>query len=139
MTPPRTNETEAAEVRTSMDAYLAAFQDLSVERTLPFYHVPCFALTPMHTEFLTTEDQARSFLAQTFAQLRAQGYQGSRWEAMNIFVLHPAAAVVSTIWARVDTSGKMIGRSATTYQLTRASGAWQIISAVLHDTVTLIH
>jgi hypothetical protein len=131
-------EKEEEEVRAGMDAYLEAFQSLSVERTMPFYYTPGFLIGPSITMPLGSTDQVRGFLEQTFAQLRAQDYVGSRWADMNIFVLLPKAALVSAVWERVDKEGKTLGRSGTTYQLIKADGEWRIISGVMHEESTIL-
>jgi hypothetical protein len=134
----QTKHPEEAEIRAMLDAYLGAFQSLSVDKTLPFYHAPGFALAPGHTLHFAGPEQIRGFLEQNFALMRAQGYAGSRWGERRIFVFFPTAALVSAVWERVNSDGVVIGTSGTTYQLTKASGEWRIISAVMHDEATLL-
>jgi hypothetical protein len=129
---------QETEVRARMDAYLTAFASMSVEQTSSFYHVPGFLLGPSFTLLVGSHDQLRGFLEQTFGQMRADDFAGTRFGENHVFVLHPSAAVVSAVWERLGRAGEVLGRSAVTYQLTKSAGTWTIISGIMHDPTTTI-
>jgi hypothetical protein len=128
----------AALIRARMDAYLAAFQSMSVERTLPFYHSFGIVLGPMGALHLGSKAEAAQFLEQNFAQMRAQHYQSSRWGAFNVFVLAPTIVLVSTVWERLDAQGQFVSHSGATYQLVLQDNEWVIVSVIMHAADNLL-
>jgi|GEM_PF-7134143 len=125
-------------IRDMLDEYLAAFEELSVEKALPHYHTPMTLHLPGQFTTLSTKDDVRGFLHAQFEQMKSQGYGSSKWAEIHIHALHDDAAFVSTLVQRFDVDGNVIVASGSSYQLARIDGEWRVISLIAHDPSKII-
>ena len=88
---------------------------------------------------LQTRADVRTWVAEAWARLDAQGYGRSEMPERNICVLNSGAAFVSGRGIRYRKDGSVFGEYGWTYTVVKTADGWRIVSIFGHDPNLAVH
>jgi len=121
--------------KSTLLAYLQAFENLDPDLVLPFFHLPSMFVVEQGVFVFADANAARTLLTQVMAQLRSQSYLRTEVADLVVRQLSPSLASCTGVFVRISMDGQEIARLGFTYTMRSQAGSWQIVVAILHEPV----
>jgi ketosteroid isomerase-like protein len=123
---------DAAEIRSFIEAYYAAFVPGNTEAVLPFYAEPALIVSEDYAIAAETRDSLRELIEGALSALAAIGFSHSRSTYAGIHPLGPALCRAAIRCERIHRDGSVLATLGATYLLRREDARWQIVSVAVH-------
>ena len=118
-----------------LTAYVRAFETLSAEAVVPFYHLPCAFIRPDGVWVVQDEATALVLVNHLIEHARSQGYHRTDVSRLAVRTLAANLAELEGVFVRYDAAQEEIARFGFTYIVRQGDGGWKIVVAVAHDAL----
>jgi hypothetical protein len=118
-----------------LTAYVRAFETLSAEAVVAFYHRPFTFIRPDAAWVVQDEATALVLVNHLIEHARSQGYHRTDVSRLAVRTLAANLAELEGVFVRYDAAQEEIARFGFTYILRQTDGQWRIVVAVAHDAL----
>jgi len=109
----------------------SAFSELNIEKWLQSFHPTRIIVLPSAVLAPTSADECEELLGSYIKNLRAQGYNKSNLDELNVRSLTETTAMAATVWSRFCNE-TLIERVGATYLFIKTNSQWKITMVTVH-------
>ena len=126
-------------VTDTLREYYAASNKHDLPGMVSYFHEPVTFIGGAGARSFATHAEAKPFLEQFFARLRAMGAVRTEWAESHVKQLSDRLAVAGIGIVRFAADGRELERAGWTYLLHKTPAGWKIAVLASHPPETVLH